>query len=110
VAIFAGAVGAFVGLATTAGPALVVGIIVCTLGVCEVTAREHFSGYRSHTVLLAAIPAVGIGIALIALVGGSLRRGTLLLVVVPVFGILVWPLRKTFVRARQARVIRPPGA
>jgi hypothetical protein len=107
-AIFAGAIGVVVGLVSAAGPALVVGIIVCTLGVVEVTAREHFSGYRSHATLLAAVPAVAAGIALIALLGGSLRRGPLLLVVVPVFAILFWLLRKRFRTARQARIVRPP--
>ena len=108
-AIFFGAIAVVVGWTSTAGPALVVGIIVCVLGVTEVTAREHFSGYRSHSTLLAGIPAVGVGVALIALVGGSLSRGALLLIVIPVFGILFWLLRKRFVNARQARLIRPPA-
>ena len=107
-AIFFGAIAVIVGWTSTAAPALVVGTIVCVLGVAEVTAREHFSGYRSHTTLLAGIPAVGLGVALIVLVGGSLHRGTLLLIVLPVFGILFWLLRKRFARARQARLIRPP--
>jgi hypothetical protein len=109
-AIFVGAIGVVVGLVSAAVPALVVGVVVCTLGVVEVTAREHFSGYRSHATLLAAVPAVAIGIAMIALLGGSLRRGPLLLVVVPVFGGLFWLLRKRFRTARQARVVRPPAA
>jgi Flp pilus assembly protein TadB len=108
-AIFAGGIGVIVGLVASAVPALVVGIVVCTLGVVEVTAREHFSGYRSHATLLAAVPAVAIGIAMIALLGGSLTRGPLLLVVVAVFGILFWLLRKRFRTARQARVVRPPA-
>ncbi len=107
-AIFVGAIGVVVGLVSAAVPALVVGIVVCTLGVVEVTAREHFSGYRSHATMLAAVPAVAIGIAMIVLLGGSLRRAPLLLVVVPVFGVLFWLLRKRFVVARQARVVRPP--
>jgi hypothetical protein len=109
VAILVGAVGVVVGLVAKAGPALVVGIIVVTLGVAEFSAREHFSGYRSHTTLLAGIPAVAIGVLLIALLGGSLDRSTLLFVVVPVFAILVWVLRKRFRAARQARVARPPA-
>lgn len=108
-AIFAGAVGVLVGLVSAGGPALLTGIIVCTLGVVEVTGREHFSGYRSHATLLAAVPAVAIGIAMISLLGGSLRRGSLLLVVVPVFAILFWLLRKRFRTARQARIVRPPA-
>jgi Flp pilus assembly protein TadB len=108
-AIFAGAVGVLVGLVSAAVPALVVGIVVCTLGVVEVTAREHFSGYRSHATLLAGVPAVAIGIALIALIGGSLTRAPLLIVVVPLFGVFFWLLRKRFRTARQARIVRPPA-
>jgi hypothetical protein len=108
-AIFVGAIGVVVGLLSGAPAALVVGIVVCTLGVGEVTAREHFSGFRSHAALLAAIPAVGSGVAMIALLGGSLRRGALLIVVVLVFGILFSLLRKRFRTARQARIARPPA-
>jgi hypothetical protein len=109
VAILAGAVAVVVGLMAPAAPALVVGVIVCTLGVTEFSAREHFSGYRSHATLLAGIPAVGIGVAMIALLGGSLGRGTLLFVVLPVFVVLFWLLRRRFRTARQARVVKPPA-
>jgi hypothetical protein len=106
VAILAGMVGAVVGFLNGGGPALVVGLIVCALGVCEITAREHFSGYRSHTALLAGIPAVAIEAGLVALFGEPKQRGFLLVVVVPVFSILFWLLRRRFLTARQARVAR----
>jgi len=109
VAIFAGAIGLIVGLIQGGGPALIVGVIVCTLGVLEVTAREHFSGYRSHATLLAGIPAVGVELALVAAVGVPRERGLLLLAVVPVYAILFWLLRKRFLTARQARLARPPA-
>lgn len=109
IAIFAGVVGVIVGLVQGGGPALIAGLIVCALGVIEVTAREHFSGYRSHTTLLAAIPTVALEVALASSVGQPRRRG-LLLLVVPVFGLLFWLLRKRFQAARQARVARPPQA
>jgi hypothetical protein len=116
VAIFAGLVGVIVGVFAGAPAALGVGIVVCTLGVLEVTAREHFSGYRSHATLLAAVPAVAIGIGVVAIIGhGSLRVGlsgpnrSVLLVIVPVFGLLFWLLRKRFRTARQARIVRPPS-
>ena len=60
IAIFIGALGAAVGFFGHNNPALIVGLIVCALGVAEFTAREHFSGYRSHASLLAALPAVAI--------------------------------------------------
>jgi hypothetical protein len=115
-AILTGLIGVAVGYFGGNPTALVVGIVVCVLGVLEVTAREHFSGYRSHASLLAAIPAVTLGIGLVAIIGhGSVRRGlegtnrALLLVIVPVFAVLFWLLRKCFGTARQARVARPPA-
>lgn len=108
IAIFAGAIAAVYGLIASIPAALAVGLVACTLGVVEFSAREHFSGYRSHTTLLAAIPAIGAGIVMIALLGGSLRRGALLLAVIPVFAICFWLLRKRFRVARQARIAKPP--
>ena len=109
VAILAGAVGIVVWLFAGGTAPLAAGIIVCTLGVLEVTAREHFSGYRSHATLLAGVPAVAVGLALILFAGSSLKRATLLGVVIPVFAILFWLLRRRFQTARQARVVRPPA-
>ena len=115
-AILAGIVGVAVGVFGNNPHALVVGIVVCALGVLEVTAREHLSGYRSHASLLAALPAVALGLGLVAIIGhGSVRRGlegtnrAALLVIIPVFGVLYWLLRKRFWAARQARVARPPS-
>jgi hypothetical protein len=90
----------------TPGPALLVGIIVVALGVIEVTAREHFSGYRSHTTLLAAIPTVGVEFALVSSIHSHATRGALLVVVVPVFGGLFFVLRRAFMAARQRRIAR----
>jgi hypothetical protein len=90
----------------TPSPALLVGIIVVALGVIEVTAREHFSGYRSHTTLLAAIPTVGVEFALVSSVHSHATRGALLAVIVPVFAGLFYVLRRAFMAARQRRVAR----
>ena len=40
------------------GPLLLTGIVAVALGTIEVTWREHRSGYRSHTMLLALLPVV----------------------------------------------------
>jgi hypothetical protein len=106
IAIFAGIVAVIVGV-IQGGPALLVGIIVCVLGVLEVTVREHFSGFRSHSTLLAAFPAVGLEIALVATVGEPRNRALLLLAVVPVYAVSFWFLRKRFRVARQVRLARP---
>jgi hypothetical protein len=108
VAILAGAVALVIGFINRGGPALIVGVIVCALGVIEFTAREHFSGYRSHATLLAAIVVVGIELGVVALVGAPSQRFLLLLVIVPAWAVLFWLLRRRFAIARQARVARGP--
>lgn len=106
-AILAGAVSIAVGVINQGGAALVGGLILCLIGVTEVTAREHFSGYRSHTVLLAAVPAV-VAEFVIALTVGQPRIKALLLVpVAGVFALCAWLLRRRFLVARQARLARP---
>jgi hypothetical protein len=113
IAIFVGALGAAVGFFGHNNPALIVGLTVCALGVAEFTAREHFSGYRSHATLLAAMPAVAIVVVAVAVFGAPADRTArilLLVAIVPVFAVLYWALRKRFRTARQARIVRPPGA
>lgn len=104
-AILVGLISAVIGFVNHGGPALIVGLIVCALGVIEITGREHFSGYRSHASLLAAIPSVAIEVAIVLTFKPS-QRAVLILVVVPIFGGLFWLLRKRFLIARQARVAR----
>ena len=104
-AIFVGLIASVIGFIQGGGPALVVGLIVTALGVIEVTAREHFSGYRSHAALLAAIPSVALEAGVVLAFKPS-QRGLLVLTVVPVFAGLFWWLRRRFLVARQARVAR----
>jgi Flp pilus assembly protein TadB len=90
-------------------PALVSGVVVMLVGVLEFTWREHVSGYRSHTVLLSAIPAVGVAVLAITISGERSGDAPLLVTMIPVFLLAFFPLRKRFQRARQARVARPPA-
>jgi hypothetical protein len=106
-AIFAGGVAVVIGVIRHGGAALIVGVIVCLLGVVEVTGREHFSGYRSHTVLLAAIPAVVMEGVVAATIGAAVARALLLAPVAAVFALSAWFLRRRFLVARQARIARP---
>jgi hypothetical protein len=111
IAILAGGVAVVVGIVQGGGAALIVGFVVCALGVLEVTAREHFTGYRSHAMLLAAVPSVGLELALVAIVGGGRSHRALLLVaVLPVFALLTWLLRKRYRVAHHARMVRRPRA
>jgi hypothetical protein len=77
--------------------------------VLEVTAREHFSGFRSHASLLSAIPAAAAGVVWVAIFGAPRQRILILVVVVPVYSALFFVLRRRFLAARQARVARPPA-
>jgi phosphatidylserine synthase len=110
-AILIGGIGLVVGFIQGGGVVLIVGIVVVALGVIEVTAREHFSGYRSHATLLAAAPAVAVESVIVGVFGVPQQRALLFVYVAPLFAVLFWWLRRRFARARQARVsrvARPP--
>lgn len=51
--VLAGIVMLLVGLIGSSLTALAVGVVLGALGGLEVSVREHFAGYRSHTTLLA---------------------------------------------------------
>ena len=104
-AIFAGIIALVVGMINHGGPALEVGIIVMALGVTEVTAREHFSGFRSHATLLALMPAVVLESLYALVIGVPNQRILLLAPVIPIFLLGYWLLRRHFRVARHARVV-----
>ena len=106
IAIAAGLIGVVVGFAQNGGAALTVGIVACGLGVLELTAREHLSGFRSHTTLLAAVPAVLVEVALVSTIGQPRQHLVILVPVIPIFLISFWLLRRQFVGARQRRSVR----
>ena len=111
IAILAGIVTVIFGYARSDPPTLLVGVLLCTLGVVEFTAREHFSGYRSHATLLAAIPAVATEFVLVQVMPSSWPRATALIGDAIVFAVLFWLLRRRFAGARQrrlAQVAKPP--
>lgn len=108
IAILFGIVGLLVGFASGNGAAQLTGLIVCALGVAEVTGREHFTGFRSHTTLLAAIPALIVEVIFARFVGTPSPRILLLAPVVPVFGLCFWLLRRRFQAARHERVFGQP--
>jgi hypothetical protein len=95
----------------TAGVAtLVAGVAAVLIGTVEFSLREHRSGYRSHTILLAAIPAVvvytGTLLVLSAFVSpipAALKAAPLVLAL-PTFALLFKLLRGRFQDARRERV------
>jgi hypothetical protein len=107
--ILVGAIGTIVGFSTQAPPLLVASLGAVLLGTLEFTIREHRTGYRSHSTLLAAVPTAllhgGVALALFALgVNGELLVVLPLLLDVPVFWFLFRFLRARFEDARRERV------
>jgi hypothetical protein len=81
---------------------MAVGFGIVVLAVGELSVREHFTGFRSHALLLALLPVVVLEGLLYAFVGIS---GPLLLAIaVPTFISLAFIFRA---RYREARMDRP---
>lgn len=66
-------------------------VLIATLELCL---REHFAGYRSHSVLIAACSAVILGLPLV--LATALPKLLLLAVAAIIFGVLWWLLRNLF--------------
>jgi hypothetical protein len=116
--ILVGAIATVVGFATASrhgisngGPALLAGLAAVAIGTIEVTLREHLSGYRSHTIMLALLPVLIFhSLALLAVSQLTppprLLNVGLLAIDIAMFFFLFRLLRARFLDARHARVIR----
>ena len=96
-AIFAGLVLVVVGIASDPGEPrttfLFGGLALISLASIELAIREHFSGYRSHTALLAGGAAVAVGVPL----WFTTLRGEIILVVALIVAFLAFrALRSVF--------------
>jgi len=100
IALVFGIVG-FIRFDTRSGKVMVVAAMVLgSLGGLEVSIREHFAGFRSHTTLLAASSAVA-SMILISVIAGKAGAAVLAVVVgagVLVFVLAFYALRQVFVR------------
>jgi len=72
--VLAGIVMLGIGLVGGSPTAIGIGVVLAGLGGLEVSAREHFAGYRSHTTLLA-------GTVFVLVTGGLFYLGGLVLAV-----------------------------
>jgi len=94
--------------AASVAPLLLAGVLAVGIGTAEVSWREHRSGFRSHTLLLAFIPvlalhtAVVVGYSAIATPPRALNVG-MAVVDVAVFAALARSLRARFLDARARR-------
>lgn len=101
IALVLGVIG-FIRFDTHSGKVMVAAAMVLgSLGGLEVSIREHFAGFRSHTTLLAASAAVGSMILISVIAAGKGGLGVLALVVaagVLVFVLAFYALRQAFQR------------
>ena len=95
--VLAGIVMLAIGVASKSPTSIGVGVVLAALGGLEVSAREHFAGYRSHTTLLA-------GTAFVVVTGGLFYLAGLILAVCLAVGAAAFlasfiALRRAFQRA-----------
>lgn len=114
--ILIGAVATVIGLTKlkhgigSGGATLIVGVVAVLVGTVEFTLREHLSGYRSHTTLLAAIPAVVVFTGSLLIVSAFVTpiptgaKVAPLALALPLFAVLFKALRGRFKDARRERV------
>jgi hypothetical protein len=109
--ILVGAIGTVIGLRrgiSHGGPPLFAGLAAVAIGTVEVTLREHLSGYRSHTLILALLPTIVFHSAVILIVAAFTRlpRWLNVALLVPdaaLFAVLFKLLRARFLDARRER-------
>lgn len=95
--VLAGIVALVVGIVSANPTLLGVGVVLAGLGGLEVSIREHFAGYRSHTTLLA-------GLVFVIVTGGLFYLAGQVLAICLVAGAIAFPaafiaLRRAFQRA-----------
>lgn len=96
-----------IGLLTTSPVALAVGVVLGCLAGLELSTREHFAGYRSHTALIA-------GTAFVFTVGALYYAAHLILIVslavgAAVFVVCFLTLRRAFQKASGGLSFRVGG-
>ncbi len=96
-AVLAGLVLIVLGLITGSPTQLLLGLMIGSVGGLEISLREHFSGYRSHTTLLAAVGFVLV--AGVCFLGFGLAFWTSLIFGAAAFAGLLLLLWKAFQRA-----------
>lgn len=72
------------------------GLLLASLGGLEVAVREHLGGYRSHTLVLAAVPAVAALAALFYLAPSGFAPIARLAAAGAIFALAAWGLTALF--------------
>ncbi len=85
------------------------GLVLGSLAGLELAIREHFAGYRSHTLLLAGSVGIGVVLALVFLGPDSLGIGIALVVGLLAFGAAAWAFALAFKRRSGGALFRFRG-
>ncbi len=80
---------------------LVVGVLVLAVVVVELCLREHFAGFRSHTLLLAVLPVAVLDGVMVRALGDALRGPLVLAAALALAAALGWWLRTRFRAAHE---------
>jgi glucan phosphoethanolaminetransferase (alkaline phosphatase superfamily) len=75
---------------------ILVGLLLCSIAGLEVAVREHAGGYRSHTIVLAGVPAVAVLALLFYLAPASLPPLARIAIAAAVFALAAWGLTRLF--------------
>ena len=87
---------------------LLAGVGVLVVVVAELCLREHFAGFRSHSILLGMLPVTTVHLGVVVL-GDVTWRGPLALAIdLAIAGALAWWLQQRF-RVAQGRARLRPG-
>ena len=105
--VLAGIVMLVIGVVTQSPTGIGVGVVLAALGGLEVSAREHFAGYRSHTTLLSGVVFVLVTGGLFYLAG--LILATCLIAGAVAFAVSFYLLRRAFQRASGGLSFRAGG-
>jgi len=105
--VLGGIVMLVIGVVTQSPTAIGIGVVLAALGGLEVSAREHFAGYRSHTTLLSGVVFVLVTGGLFYL--GGLILATCLIAGAVAFAVSFYFLRRAFQRASGGLSFRAGG-
>jgi hypothetical protein len=87
---------------------LLAGVGVLVVVVAELCLREHFAGFRSHSILLAMLPVTTLHLGLVVLADVRWRGPLALAVDLAVAGALAWWLQQRFRDAQGRARLRSP--
>jgi hypothetical protein len=78
------------------GLLILLGLMLCSIAGLEVAVREHAGGYRSHTLVLAGVPAVAALALLFYLAPASLPPLARVAIAAAIFALAAWGLTRLF--------------